>query len=200
MSDTILAIDLGRYKGVACVYHRGTREHTFRAVDMTPEAVDHLLARHPGALVVVEACANAGWVHDRAVAAGHAVKVANTAAESWKFKHLKWRTDRDDALRLAELEAIGQLPTVTLPDPPTRHPPTNARHRTPGTVRAARQGRACSRPALRPRSSPLSRTRTTLSITPVSLTASIPRIVRILRVGAGSPVARSVQLPSRGES
>ena len=29
-------------------------------------------------------------------------------------------TDRDDALRLAELEAIGQLPTVCLPDPPTR--------------------------------------------------------------------------------
>jgi transposase len=46
--------------------------------------------------------------------------VANTAAESWKFKHLKRKTDRDDALRLAELEAIGQLPTVTLPDPPTR--------------------------------------------------------------------------------
>jgi transposase len=70
--------------------------------------------------VVIEACANAGWVSDRAVAAGHAVKVANTAAESWKFKHLKRKTDRDDALRLAELEAIGQLPTVTLPDPPTR--------------------------------------------------------------------------------
>jgi transposase len=120
MSDTILAIDLGRYKSVACAYVRSTREHTFRTVDSTPEAVDRLLARHPGALVVVEACANAGWVADRAVAAGHPVKVANTAAESWKFKHLKRKTDRDDALRLAELEVIGQLPTVTLPDPPTR--------------------------------------------------------------------------------
>src|SRR5262249_56429530 len=29
-------------------------------------------------------------------------------------------TDQDDARRLAELEAIGQLPTVALPDPPTR--------------------------------------------------------------------------------
>lgn len=120
MSDTILAIDLGRYKSVACVYARGTREHAFRTVDSTPDGVDRLLARHPGAVVVVEACATAGWVSDRAAAAGHGVKVANTAAESWKFRHLKRKTDRDDALRLAELEAIGQLPTVTLPDPPTR--------------------------------------------------------------------------------
>lgn len=120
MSDTILAIDLGRYKSVACVYDRPTREHTFRTVDSTPHGIDRLLARHPGSVVVVEACGNAGWVSDRAVAAGHPVKVANTAAESWKFKHLKRKTDRDDALRLAQLEAIGQLPTVTLPDPPTR--------------------------------------------------------------------------------
>ena len=120
MSDTILAIDLGRYKSAACVYHRITREHTFRTVDSTPDAVDRLLARHPAAVVVIEACANAGWVHDRAVAAGHPVEVADTAAESWKFRHLKRKTDRDDALRLAELEAIGQLPTVTMPDPPTR--------------------------------------------------------------------------------
>jgi transposase len=48
------------------------------------------------------------------------VKVANTAAEAWKFKHLKRKTDRDAALRLAELEAIGQLPTVCLPDCATR--------------------------------------------------------------------------------
>ena len=28
--NTILAIDLGRYKGVACDYDRATRGHTFR--------------------------------------------------------------------------------------------------------------------------------------------------------------------------
>jgi transposase len=119
-ADTILAVDLGRYKSMACVYHRASRDHAFRALDTTPDDLGRLLARHPGAVVVIEACANAGWVHDQAVAAGHGVKVANTAAESWKFQHLKRKTDKDDALRLAELEAIGQLPTVTLPDPPTR--------------------------------------------------------------------------------
>ncbi len=120
MSDTIIAIDLGRHNSVACAYSRATRAHTFRTLDTTPADLDRLLSRHTGALVVIEACANAGWVHDRACAAGHAVKVANTAAEAWKFKHLKRKTDRDDALRLAELEAIGQLPTVVMPDPAAR--------------------------------------------------------------------------------
>jgi transposase len=119
-TDTIIAIDLGRHNSVACIYQRNTRAHSFRTLDTTPAALDRLLARHPDGLVVIEACANAGWVHDRAVAAGHPVKVANTAAEAWKFKHLKRKTDRDDALRLAELEAIGQLPTVVMPDPLTR--------------------------------------------------------------------------------
>jgi len=30
-TDTILAIDLGRYKSFACVYHRTTRDDTFRS-------------------------------------------------------------------------------------------------------------------------------------------------------------------------
>ncbi len=119
-TDTILAIDLGRYKSVACVYQRSSREHSFRTFDTTPAELTKLLARHPGSLVVIEACANAGWVHDHAVVGGHVVKVANTAAESWKFHRLKRKTDHDDAKRLAELEAIGQLPTVALPDPATR--------------------------------------------------------------------------------
>lgn len=120
MSDTIIAIDLGRYNCVACVYDRRTRAHQFRTLDTTPADLDRLLAADPGGVVVIEACANAGWVHDRAAAAGHPVKVANTAAEAWKFTHLKRKTDHDDAKRVAELEAIGQLPTVALPDPPTR--------------------------------------------------------------------------------
>ena len=132
-TDTILAIDLGRYKSVACVYSRSTRAHTFRTIDTTPPDLDALLGRHPGALVVVEACANAGWVHDRAVAAGHEVKVANTAAESWKFTHLKRKTDHDDAKRLAELEAIGQLPTV-LTQPPHLQARRSATRRTSGVA------------------------------------------------------------------
>ena len=79
-ADTILAIDLGRFKSVACVYSRSTRNHAFRTIDSKPDALAPLLAEHPGSLVVIEACANAGWVHDQAVAAGHTVKVANTSS------------------------------------------------------------------------------------------------------------------------
>jgi transposase len=119
-AGTILAIDLGRYKSVACAYDRATTAARFHTIESTRAEVARLLTRYPGAVVVVEACANAGWVHDLALEHGLAVRVANTNGEAWKFKHLKRKTDRDDAKRLAELEALGQLPTVALPDPATR--------------------------------------------------------------------------------
>jgi len=119
-AGTILAIDLGRHKSVACAYDRATRAAAFQALDTGRADFERLFARHPGALVVVEACSNAGWATDLARACGLAVKVANTSGEAWKFKHLKRKTDRDDAKRLAELEALGQLPTVTLPDAAAR--------------------------------------------------------------------------------
>jgi transposase len=119
-ATTILAIDLGRYKSVACAYGPAARSATFRTLDTGRADFERLFARHPGALVVVEACANAGWAADLARAHGLAVKVANTSGEAWRFTHLKRKTDRDDALRLAELEALGQLPTVALPDAAAR--------------------------------------------------------------------------------
>jgi transposase len=116
----ILAIDLGRYKSVACTYDPATRSAQFRTLDTGRADFEHLFARHPGALVVVEAGANAGWAADLATEHGLTALVANTNGEAWKFKHLKRKTDRDDAQRLAELAALGQLPTVELPDAATR--------------------------------------------------------------------------------
>jgi transposase len=119
MSGTILAIDLGKYKSVACVYRTGT-EPAFHTLASNPEALLRLGRRHRPDVVVVEACLLAGWVHDLFVSAGFPCKVANTASEAWKFKHAKRKTDKDDALRLAQLEALGQLPAVAVPDPLTR--------------------------------------------------------------------------------
>ena len=65
---------------------------------------------HRTAVVVIEACPLAGWVHDLCVELGLTCKVANTASEAWKFQHSKRKTDKDDALRLAQLEALSQLP------------------------------------------------------------------------------------------
>src|SRR5262252_6756982 len=49
MPETIIALDLGRYNSVACVYDRRTRAHTFRTLDTTPDALTRLFARHPAA-------------------------------------------------------------------------------------------------------------------------------------------------------
>src|SRR5262245_5031939 len=110
----ILAIDLGRYKSVACAYDPATRAAAFRTLDTGRADFDRLFRAHPGALVVVEAGSNAGWAADLAAAHGLAVVVAHTGGEAWRFTHLKRKTDRDDALRLAELAALGQLPAVAL--------------------------------------------------------------------------------------
>src|SRR5215211_1009544 len=116
----ILAIDLGKYKCVACVYHPATAQSEFRSIDTSVAEVGRLIRRTRPAVVVIEACSLAGWVHDLCGALGVPCKVANTGAEAWKYKHAKRKTDRDDALRLAQLFALGQLPEVVVPAKPVR--------------------------------------------------------------------------------
>jgi transposase len=111
----ILALDLGKYKSVACCYDPATTEARFHTLDTTRENLRALLQSSRPAVVVIEACLLAGWVADLCAGQGLACRVANTASEAWKFKHLKRKTDKDDALRLAQLQALGQLPVVTLP-------------------------------------------------------------------------------------
>jgi transposase len=117
---TILAIDLGKYKSVACAYDRDTGEVRFRSVPSSREEFQRLISRSRPDVVVLEACTPAGWVYDLCVELGVPCQVANTAAEAWKFNHARRKTDRDDALRLAELAALGQLPTVAVPPKPVR--------------------------------------------------------------------------------
>ena len=69
---------------------------------------------HPD-LVVIESCGLAGWVHDICTEEGYKVLVCNPNQEAWKWKHIKRKTDRDDALKLAKLAALGQLVPVYIP-------------------------------------------------------------------------------------
>ena len=117
----ILALDLGKYKSVACAYDRAAPAGPrFESLTTDREHLRRVFAKHRPAVVVFEACLLAGWVHDLCAEVGVPCKVANTASEAWKFKHSKRKTDKDDALRLAELEALGRLPAVALPDAATR--------------------------------------------------------------------------------
>lgn len=117
---TIVAIDLGKYKSVACIYTSDPATATFTSCPTDREHLRKLFLKYPPAAVVIEACLRAGWVHDLCHELGLVCHVANTASEAWKFKHSKRKTDKDDALRLAQLFALGQLPTVTVPPPATR--------------------------------------------------------------------------------
>src|SRR5262245_53201683 len=137
-AGSILALDLGKYKSVACLYDRTTAQGAFDTITTSRAELLRLLERHQPALVVIEACALAGWVHDLCGEQGLVCKVANTASEAWKFKHTKRKTDKDDALRLAQLEALGQLPTVVIPPQQTRQ------WRALIAYRQVRVGRRCA--------------------------------------------------------
>jgi transposase len=119
-TTTILALDLGKYKSVACLYDGDPAAARFYTVTTCRAELARLIDRHRPAVVAIEACALAGWVHDLCAERGVACRVANTASEAWKFKHAKRKTDKDDAPRLAQLEALGQLPAVTIPPKQTR--------------------------------------------------------------------------------
>jgi transposase len=53
----ILAIDLGKYKCVACIYERATGAAQFRSIDTSLAEVERLIPRTRPSVVVIEACA-----------------------------------------------------------------------------------------------------------------------------------------------
>jgi len=116
----ILAIDLGKFKSVACVYQTDLQSPVFETVPTCPQALHDLIVCHSPGRVVIEAGNQAGWVNDLCVALDLGIQVANPNHEGWRWKNVKRKTDRDDALKLAKLSAVGQLPTVQLPDAATR--------------------------------------------------------------------------------
>lgn len=113
-ADTILALDLGKYKSVACLYRRAD-DPRFTTFPTSRAEISRFLERHRPSVVLIEACLLAGWVHDLCVEKGVRCLVANTSSEAWKFKHLKRKTDKDDALRLAEVYLLGKFPSVAIP-------------------------------------------------------------------------------------
>src|SRR4051812_17507538 len=115
--DRIIALDLGKFNSVGCDLDVRARAHQFAAVETTPAALgDWLAGRLAGhdparVLVVFETCDCAGWVHDLVAPLGVRVAVANPAHEAWRWTKVKRKTDRDDALKLAKLALLDQLPT-----------------------------------------------------------------------------------------
>jgi transposase len=123
--NRIVAIDLGKFNSVVCLYDPATTQHSFVTIQTIPQCVHDLLVQHAGedasqVLVVFETCDCGGWVYDIATSLGFAVAVANPSHESWRWTKVKRKTDRDDALKLASMAAMRQLPTVHMPSPQQR--------------------------------------------------------------------------------
>ncbi len=112
----ILAIDLGKFKSVSCLYGVEGDTQQFETIPTQPSAFHDLFVLHEPDRVVIEIGSQAGWVCDLAEALEIEIQVANTNHEAWRWKNTKRKTDRDDALKLARLSAMNQLPLVTLPE------------------------------------------------------------------------------------
>jgi transposase len=111
----ILAIDLGKFKSVTCLLDTATNDTEFWTMATDRQYLLTVLKNYQPDLVVIESCGLAGWVHDVCTAEGYEVLVCNPSQEAWKWKHVKRKTDRDDALKLAKLAALGQLIPVYTP-------------------------------------------------------------------------------------
>ena len=116
----ILSIDLGKFNSVACVYESATGAHFFTSVSTKPGVIHDLLTTHLPDRVVVEIGPAAGWVHDLALTMGLDIQIANPNHDAWRWKNVKRKTDKDDALKLAQLSAMNQLPTLQLPSAEVR--------------------------------------------------------------------------------
>jgi transposase len=116
----IVAIDLGQSKSVFCRFDTATGEFRFGVVSTTAERLRTLLHRERPDQVAVEICPLAATVHDIAAELGLDLIVADTTQDAWRWKNNKRKTDRDDALKLARLAALGQLNPVHIPSPKMR--------------------------------------------------------------------------------
>ena len=117
----ILALDLGKNKSVACILDTESSKASYRRIRTVPFDLTILINDVEPDRVVFEVGTSAGWVHD--IMAGSGIKdiqVANPNHEGWRWRNVKRKTDRLDALKLAQLSVMDQLPTVYMPNVKTR--------------------------------------------------------------------------------
>jgi hypothetical protein len=88
-TDTILALDLGRFNSVLSWYDPATRVAEYRTVRSTPDDVQRELTGEPVGTVFFEACSQAGWGHDLCETLGLPALVASTNGAAWQWKRVK---------------------------------------------------------------------------------------------------------------
>jgi transposase len=89
-------------------------------VPSTPDAFHDALTRERVDRVIIEVCDMAGWIKDLCERLQVPLQIANGNTEGWRWRNVKKKTDKEDTLKLLSLSLTNQLPTVNLPDRPTR--------------------------------------------------------------------------------
>ena len=70
ITKTILAIDLGKYKSVACSFAGDPAKAQFVSLVTDRQRLGKLIEQVRPSVVLIEACLLAGWVHDLCVEMG----------------------------------------------------------------------------------------------------------------------------------
>jgi len=117
---TILAIDLAKANSLFCWHDVVKGTHRLRNIASTPKAFHDALLQQQVERVIIEVCDMAGWIKDLCEGLAIPLQIANGNTEGWRWRNVKRKTDKDDCLKLISLSLTNQLPTVTLPDRPTR--------------------------------------------------------------------------------
>ncbi|TWT47940.1 Transposase IS116/IS110/IS902 family protein [Rubripirellula amarantea] len=114
-------IDLGKFDSVCCFFDPASQKHQFKTIATRRSHIEHLLSSRPDIdLIVMEACGPSGWIND--ICQDRQVKtlVCSTNEKAWNWKATKRETDRDDALKLAEMSLLRRLVPVHVPKPDIR--------------------------------------------------------------------------------
>jgi len=111
----ILALDLGNFKSVAIAYDTERGSGQYETVVTSKAAVAELVRRVQPERVVIEICPLAGWVSDEVRRQGIELEVAGTNEERSRWRKVKRKSDRKDALKLAQRSALQELKLVYMP-------------------------------------------------------------------------------------
>jgi transposase len=113
----ILALDLGNFKSVACYYDRQhNAKPKYETFVSTKAALRELLQKRQPDRVVIEICPLAGWVCDLVRELGIEIQVTGTNEQRSRWRNVKRKSDRRDALKLAQRSALEDLKLVHVPE------------------------------------------------------------------------------------
>jgi transposase len=111
----ILAIDLGKFNSMFCFFDSIRQSAEFLQAATSRSYFLSVLKNRRIDLVVMEACGPSGWVKDLCDELEIPTLVCSTNEEAWRWKNVKRKTDRDDALKLARLAAMNQFKATHVP-------------------------------------------------------------------------------------